>query len=201
MNTSIDRILKNPLSSATSLNAICLKLYGQKYYTLEPETISYMLETAYPNIKIPSINYTKINSIATLITTDLFYSYYEPFEQIGNVLNMNDVFPEVGCPLSPSNIVWALIESDLNDEEHIPFSGEVNAYIASSFKNHGSTRIPDIIDKYTKIEPFPAYVETNGQLEFEADIEMYVKIRLRILKEEMEAIHPVQIMDKIKGIL
>jgi len=183
---TIYETLEDPYAFATVLNKICLDLFTSEYYNWEPETVEDELKKI--TEFIADINLDKIQAVSTLVSTEQFYNYYEPFEAICNCFNSEEPRFEVATPLYSVNLCWGLMEASLNDSEEFnkpdPFSPEVKAYIQQIFKKDGLSKVPQfVLDKFPlkgieyEIPDLDA-VQIRYQKEFE--VELYEIMRTRV---------------------
>lgn len=176
MNTV--KLLEDYFASATSLNMICIENFGLEYLNWEPETVKSELYKITKSI--PLINFDKIQAIATLLTTEQYYLYMEPFINISLVLNNESPEFERLLPLDGFQICWSLIEAKLNDPEETPFSKEIENFIKMSFKFNGLQKTPEIIKKYI----LPNYDEGSEE-EYESELLEFITFRLDKIKKEL----------------
>jgi len=190
----VHKLLEDDLAYASTLNVICIKLFGQAYFNWEPEIIEEELRKITTHIS--RINLDKIQAISALVTTEQYYTFWETFENISNVLNMNDPQFETATPLSSVEICWSLVEANLNDQEGDIFSNEVLAYINKIFELEGLLEAPTVAKKYLSGDM--AYrnkkfdTATGGQkkhfFDFNTEISQIVKFRVKQIKQQLTKI-------------
>lgn len=198
----IKECLENSLVSSTVLNIICLHLFKAGYYNWEPETISMELKEI--SESIPAINFDKIQAISTLITTEQYYQFYEPFKCLTNVFNMDDPYFMVETPLDGIDICWSIMEAKLNDPENFDnppvFSKEVEGYVETCFKYSGIIKTPDMIKPYI-LSNYDKSKDCNEEqiainLEYEKEINQYILSRVKKIKSDISSLN-LDISDKI----
>jgi hypothetical protein len=185
MDEKLVILLKDEMTPATILNAICLKEFSAQYYNWEPETLKNEL------VDLPEINYDKIQAISTIVSTQGFYDYYETFNSVCAVLNNYKPFFSSISPCSILHVCWGIYEAHLNDEDYEEYSPEVLAYIESTMKKDGICRFPTLKDKNgsslitIKYDIYSTLDDTAKKLqdEFEEDAREYLKKRLSTIKE------------------
>jgi len=184
-------LLENKYSTATILNAICIKTFGLEYLNWEPETVKSELEIF--SKEIPDINLDKIQAISTLMTTEQYYRYYEAFECISNTFNNNAPNFDIATPLNPMEVTWSIVEASLNDieefEDKEAFYPEVSAYINTVFLYYGLVKVPSVLKNIVTIEykapDWFSKEQINESLLYDKDITHYVNTRLDQLKKEI----------------
>ncbi len=184
-------LMLDHLTSATTLHKICLKLFNPEYINWEPEALEIELTERFGK-EIPNINFDKLHGVCTLVSTDLYYTYWESFEVISNVFNCNDPMFNTLTPMNGEQLCWSIVEARLNDLEQFTekgmFSDEVEAYIQVTLRNNGLVRYPIIIKKYmqTEYDEFKGLNPTQQSLvvEYENEISSFIRSRLKKIKEE-----------------
>lgn len=130
------------LTSCTALYTLCLKRFGVDFLSWDPQVIIQSIPS-----DTSEINKDKILAVQGLLTTNQFYSYWEPFEKIARVLNCKDPAFGVLTPLSPEEVCWAITEADMLDEDEEIYSSEVKAYIRVVFEHYSFLRTPECLKK------------------------------------------------------
>jgi hypothetical protein len=117
----------------------------------------------------------KIQAGISLLTTDQFYTYWEPFEEMIHVFNDYEADFEVMRPPTPEELAWGVIETHLIDQEDeagkplaFLFSPEVKAYITANLHKAGFFRSPEalqFVDMDAFGDPKADYPELKDEIE------------------------------------
>lgn len=177
----ITKLLEDDLTSATTLNIICIRNFGIEYLEWEPEVVESELKKITKNI--PKINLDKIQAMCTILTTEQYYTYYEPFAAITRTLNMDDPSFEHSYPIDGFQIAWSITEARLNDNDDSKFSSEVQDYIKICLKYHGVSKTPELIKDYV----LPDYND-GSEDEYELELNRFVAGRLKRINDEIKQI-------------
>lgn len=194
--SNFSKLFQNNLAFASVLHSACLKLFTNEYVNWEPEVIRDELTELYKDI--PEINFDKIQAICTLISTELFYDYFESFENICMALNSEIPMFDILTPLDSNDMFWALIEAKLTDEDEFnktsPFSKEVQEYIIQILKKDGITRVPPFIKNELSLGKVNNYdlsseldkVQLQEQINYETDLNSMIKNRVILLRNQAQ---------------
>jgi len=180
----IHRLFELKDTPATILNGIMLNLYGTEYIQWDTDTIREEINDLFSDQKdfIPNeFCIEKLNAIRSLIGTTQYYDNWMFFEKITNALNEEIVGFDVISLADANEIVWSIIEANINDELR-PFQKNVNAYISFSFKQFGLLETPKILrpiwDEYI-IQDRPDKIDNGNQKKLQEYIDLYCKYRIK----------------------
>lgn len=170
-------LFKDPLTSATTLHTACIKLFGLEYVNFDPETVRQDLKEMYDDVSEESFD--KIQAMCTIISTDNFYNFIEPFFSITNTLNCKDPHFNIIAPLDAPLITWAILEAKLNDKDDEVYSPEVQEFINVCFRYNGVPHLPKQLNGIIK---YSMDIEDD---DFDADIDYYITSRKKRLADEL----------------
>jgi len=195
-------LITNPETPATILHMLIVKLYGTEVYVWEPETLwMCLIEDLYLNSldDIPNLNRDRIQAVITLLTTSKFYDQWEVFETIGKTFNYQHAHFEDMTPLSSEELVWTVLEADLNDGEGIcSYSHDVLAYMEAALIHDGIATVPEYLKKYLHNYPVPEEYDKKVEAQKQARIVAYCLINLREIKKLAKQYFDLDMRDIIK---
>ncbi len=138
-------------SFALSLVTAFLAVNGTEALEWEPDTLRLEIQDDF-GVDPSQTVMDKLQAGITLMTTDHFYTYWEPFEEIVHVLNDYQADFTVMRPPTPEEMGWAVVEAYLIDQESetgSPMSGlftpEVKAYVAAILHKQGYYKSPETL--------------------------------------------------------
>ena len=190
-------LLEDGLTYATVLNGLCIRLFGQEYLNWDPDVVEAELKKITDDI--PQINLDKIQAVSTLMTTELFYNYWEAFEKICNCFNSDSPMFADFTPLDSDDMFWAVIEAQLNDsdqfEKEQPFSDEVQEYMVQIMKKDGVLRLPPFVSIRVALKKIPDLTSTvvgeglQQQRDYEKDLNEMIRTRLKQIQTQSAALN------------
>ncbi len=174
--------------SGTSLHNACLKVYGPEYLDLELEALELNILQDLNVDEVAFGVFDRLHAINISISTELYYKYFESFEDVTKALNFSDPLPTAITPCLPEEIVASIWEIGLNDTEPSQFSPEVVAYIRECFRHAGYYKVPreleftrynELYDTSWLLDKYKAIHEEQQQR-----INTYLKLRKEQLAKE-----------------
>ena len=180
-------------SFALSLITAFLAENGTEALQWEPETIRLEIRNDF-GVDPSQVVMDKVQAAISLLTTDQFYTYWEPFEEIIHVLNDYEADFETMRPPTPEELAWGVIEAHLIDQEDEPgrplaflFSPEVKAYVVAHLHRSGFYKSPETL-QFVDMDAFGDPKETYPELK--NDIEDLHQIKhLRVQAHVAEQYH------------
>ena len=115
----------------------------------EPGTIRLEIREDY-GVDPSQVIMDKIQAGISLLTTDMAYVYWEPFEEIVHVLNDYEADFESMRPPRPEELSWGVLESHLIEPPEGQklsdlYSAEIKAYVATILKKNGFHTSPELL--------------------------------------------------------
>jgi len=141
----IKEALQSPETSATLINAIIKRQYGEEVYLWDPLTVFLELKTDFRVDPISEVT-DKIGAIQVIMSTDAFFNRLDAFIAICNTLNTGDPYFTAFDPATLEEVAWAMAEISLIRNMQ-PFSYPIKQYIKQLLKSDGYTEgnYPEII--------------------------------------------------------
>jgi len=135
-SSEVRQALENPECCATLLHTICLRQYGQEWYTWDPSTVELELRSDFQPQAIPAENMDKISAIQILVSSSSFFDDPAAFCAICSTIADGNPLFDVFDPPSLEEISWAVSEVALN-RELLPFSDAIKALIRAIGEDYG----------------------------------------------------------------
>lgn len=199
-------LLASHETSGTALLTLILDEFGQEGLQGDPLALLEDIKATFHVSDIPQVNFDKIQSLWTSLTTDLVHTDPSTFIQTCNALNGSAISFDIFDPADPYECAWAVTELTLLDSETPKRLGaEVRRYIGEAIKEAGLVKVPAILgdvadfgdDDYFEISAIAvdqiedAQVFLANQEAFKQEIESYVEDRLKSLIHELNIL-PLQ---------
>lgn len=181
--SEIKSALQNPETSATLLNAILTRQYGEQWLEWDLLTIYLEIKSDF-RIDPPSEVIDKIAAIQVIMTSDAFFQRLDAFLPVCTTLNTGDPSFIAFDPASVEEIVWGVSEVALL-RDILPFSYAIKGYIKQVLRDDGYTELnyPEAIK--IVFDPTPTSKEVKqamlaGDLN-KTNVEQYVDENLKDL--------------------
>lgn len=185
-------MLENPETFGSVLVTGLTDEFGVEWLSWEPNTILMEIEQKWKS-RPPPVNRDKINALAMILTTNMFYRSLEVFIPTCHALNNREATFHTFMPASVSEMSWGLAEVSLlspPDEWDI-FNVEIPQYMLLQLEVEGFSKPPRIMSRYVKMPDVESVVNTNldpegidyksywdGQQNKRLEVEEYVKTRM-----------------------
>jgi hypothetical protein len=199
-------LIASPDTSGTALLALCLDEFGQEGLNGDPLGLAEDIKSAFGVSDIPQVNFDKIQSLWTSLTTDLVHTDPSTFIQACNALNGSPISFDIFDPADPYECAWAITELSLLDSETPDrLSPNVKRYIGEACKEFGLVKVPSVLsdvadfgeDDYFELAAIQtenlddSQVFLANQAAFKEEIENYVEDSMRSLIHELNIL-PLQ---------
>ncbi len=144
-----ERVYKELFSSketcATTLLAACLNEFGQEGFELEPEAFALDISEAF-RVSLPQVNFDKIMSAWTSLTTDLVHKDIATFISTANAFNGVAISFDIFDPADIFECAWTVTELTLLDPETpVRFGPDIRRYIGETCKSAGLVKVPPVL--------------------------------------------------------
>ncbi len=135
-------LLEEPSTLATTILAILLPVYGEQVFTADPVELYARIGTDF-HCQLSEEGENRLNAMILALTTDGFYADPEIFESVCKSLESGDISDLVDGavePLSVHEVLWAIFEVGLAEQEGHPFSKAVDEIIEQTLSDENSDR-------------------------------------------------------------
>jgi len=199
-------LLASHETSGTALLTLCLDEFGQEGLQGDPLALLEDIKDAFQVPDIPQVNFDKIQSLWSALTTDIVHTDPSTFIQVCNALSGSAISFDIFDPADPYECAWAITELTLLDSETPKrFSPEVRRYVGEACKESGLVKVPAILgdiadfgdDDYFELAAIAteqledAQVFLANQTAFKEEIEQYIEDKLKSLIHELNIL-PLQ---------
>jgi hypothetical protein len=196
---STKELYSNEECPATILNMALERDTGGGHLLWEPETIWLHLKKIH-NVRPSRTNKDKILAIIGALTTNQFYIYWEALENIGKALNSQKVSFLGLTPLSPEELVWAILEVKLNETNDDDFfSSDVESYIETVFKTNGVSTVPLYLEGISKYKTYYNYNKKVEKIK-QYRIKMWCDLKFNKIIELAKEYFDINLTNEIKSI-
>ncbi len=193
--------LKDPDAIGSVLLIGLLDEFGTEMLDWEPETLRQEVRQTW-NTTVPTRNWDKIWALATVLTTDNFYSSLDGFIHICNALSSHGADFQRFDPATIQEICWALAEVQMLNppEKDDVFNDEIRAYMKARLDEEGFLKAPQLMRPYVPDQAEESVEDTlamdgidyNGfwdkQQRDRLEIDEYVRRRLFTLVQGIAAL-------------
>lgn len=139
-------VLRNKDSFTTVVMAVLYDKYGTEFMEWDPSTINLQL---YKDFKFFPDNHLrdKIQAGSSLITTNMFYTSFNVFSVICNILSLNGYATDMFIPPEADEVAWGCLEAKLLDANFNPdaFSQDIKQYTGFILEREGIYTPPSIL--------------------------------------------------------
>jgi hypothetical protein len=202
----IKSALQNPETSATLLNAILTRQYGEEWLAWEPLTVYLEIKSDY-RVDPPSELLDRIAAIQIIMTSDAFFKRLDAFIAICTTLSTGDPSFAAFDPASVEECAWGIAEVGLL-REPLPFSYAIQQYLKQLLGDDGYTSMnyPETIK--TAFDSTPTSLEIKQTLAGDHNkgvVEQYVNENLKDLIYQFNQIPSMSNIDdfifrEVKGL-
>ena len=180
-------------SFATTLMSIMVKEHGAEIFDWEQEVFAPEIEDMF-GLSKEELGFgvlDRLQAAVAILESNIFYTYFEGFENASRTLNFELPFFGTLTPVSPDQAAWAVVEAKILDPDGDEYSGEVKAYINCVLKANGICKSPRFLE-FTEHKQDVSWVpeEIKENMETEQEIKMkrvslYVLSNLEKLKKQL----------------
>ena len=135
--SEIKSALQNPETSATLINAILTRQYGEEWLNWDPLTVYLEIKSDY-KIDPPAEILDRLAAIQVIKTSDAFFKRLDAFIAICTTLSSGDPYFAAFDPASVEEVAWGISEVALL-RDMLPFSYAIRYYIKQILRDDGYT--------------------------------------------------------------
>lgn len=194
--TLIREALQSPETSATFLNALIRRQYGDEAYDWDPLTVYLELQADY-GVDMSSEAMEKWSALQVALTTNAFYNRLDAFLAICNTLSDGAPYFTAFDPVTVEEAAWGIAEVALN-RNPLPFSYAIKQYLYVILEQDGYSEenYPEPIKLALGLNPKRGdIINATAGLENKDTVELYVDEGLQDIVKEFDKIPSMSSID------
>ena len=183
----IREALQSPETSATFLNAIIRRQYGDEVYDWDPLTVFLELKADF-NVEISSEGLDRFSALQVAMTTNAFFNRLDAFMSISNTLADGAPYFIAFDPVTVEEAAWAITELALN-RDILPLSYTIKQYLYAVLEQDGYSEenYPESIKLALGINPDrKSIIGAATNTENRDNVEQYVDESLKDVVREFD---------------
>lgn len=188
-HAQIREALLSSETSATFLNAIIRKQYGDDAYDWDPLTVYLELQADY-NTDMTVTNMERWSALQTAMTTGAFYTRLDAFLAICNTLSEGSPYFMAFDPVTVEEAAWGITEVALN-RDVLPFSYPIKQYLYVILGQDGydEANYPEPIKMALEVAPNRKdIISSTAGIENKDVVELYVDEKLKDIIKEFDKV-------------